>query len=217
MGRKNRKAITPQRCRLEAQREVRRTRNAAIPKAFGIRRPLERELSRTILSRMGELHAAGDLPESVELRRTMHATLFPHRAFGKQVLKGLAAGYHLGKLNSQLNSGDHGQGQTEAEMSGVNVYKGRVIYVKLDSPELEAERLHIAETMAAFGLRGLERAAQEATLHMTVGQSKKGMSVTEQRHVRQVIHQEIDQVHPQERPLTFESWEIYPSLDRWMQ
>jgi hypothetical protein len=168
---------------------------------------------------MHELQAADDIPGDVNLRGKLHATLLPKRVFGNQVLKGLVGGYNIRGMSTKLKRQTEGSDEEPviAEASGVSVYKGKIINVKLICPEMEEERTNIAEVLGNLGLKGLHREKEEKILHMSLGQSKQGLTPTEQRHVVHIVEEKIDEIYGMEQPLPFEPWQIYPDLSYWQQ
>ena len=219
MGRKHKVGRIPQNDRREAQREVRRAHHLPLPGAFGIRRPLNPAATKALLEVMHQLQREDDIPKDVAIRPSLHATLMPQRVFGRQALKGLVVGYNISSLRAELkrNTGNAEDERLQAEICDVNVYKGKIINIGLLSPKMEAERAGIAETMEMVGLRGLRRMKEETVLHATLGESKRGLSPTERRHVEHVVMERIDETFGVEHVLEFEPWQVYPSLDYWQQ
>ncbi len=221
MGRKNGAQVKPQAQRLiRSQLPSNRELNAALthprPRAFGIRRRVEPSYEAKILGILTQLQADEDIPEKVELRKSLHVTLLSARAVGRQMMRGLVAGYELGKKGNAVRSiaEDNGyfeQSDVHLAKDPVNVYQGYSLYLAVESDGIAQEVGEIHEVLGAHGVKGFLRDEQKLGLHISLGEAKQSrrLSKTEQRHVRHTIQEQLDAVlQSAEIPLL--GWEVYP-------
>jgi len=221
MGRRANRQTLPRGVDRQSDQEVRHSHMSPFPKSFGIRLLLVESQCVLILNRLAELQAQEDIPESVKLRKSLHVVLLPRRVFSGQVLKGLATGYNLRGLQNRLERTVPTpiQEKPTATIKQASVYRGRTANLIVDSPEIEAMRSAVSNTMESVGLRGLHRAAGEKRLHVSWGDSKRSLTPTEQRHVEHIVPEEISElfvVEGIEPVLTFEpDMQYNPDLDLW--
>lgn len=221
MGRNHRTRERPQghrliRSHLVADKELNAALSQPKPRAFGIRRRLEPASETLILSLLKELQREEDIPAKVELRDKLHVTLLSARAVGKQMMRGLVAGYELGKKGNAVKSHAQANGYFEPLnppilRGDVRIYQGYSLFVSLESAEIADEIKDIHSVLGSQGIKGFVKDEQKLGLHISLGAAKQSarMSATEQRHVRHVIEDRfLEAGVPSEIPLL--GWEVYP-------
>jgi hypothetical protein len=179
-----------------------------VQKSFGLRRAVDEVAGRRIMLAMRELQAEGDIPESVRLSRRLYVNLLPHQFIGKQMVRGLLAGYNLAHLGQQLQA-PHDI-FPEADMVRVDTPKSQHIAIRLHSPELDQERMEIADAIAPLGLRGIYKLIRENDLRIIVGHTNDKFSPTEQRHIQQTAEEAVEEAYGFEVPLAFTELQAYP-------
>lgn len=218
MGRKNGNNTKPQRQRfirgnLPANRELITALRHPAPKAFGIRRPLEEEQRGVFCGILNSLQEDEDIPPKLELRPSLHVTLLSARTLGRQMMRGIAAGYELGQRSKKAVKEKAEQGMhshaLEVTRGEVRVYQGYSLYLQILSPEVEDEVADIEWALGKHGVKGFGKTNIEMGLHMSLGATKQShrMSKTEQRHVIHVVEEKLP---PREEPLLLQGWQVYP-------
>ncbi len=217
MGRTNGTNTKPQaqrfiRSQLPPNRELQAALAHPRPRAFGIRRRLGPDCETALVAVLKQLQKDDDIPAKVELRDKLHVTLLSSRAVGRQMMRGLVAGYELGKKSRVVKN--CAQNQKYAEplsvlRSDVRVYQGYSLYLAVESAEITDEITEIHQLLGAHGIKGFLKDEQKLGLHISLGAAKQSsrMSKTEQRHVEHVINDHLVEL-PIDIPL--QGWEVYP-------
>jgi hypothetical protein len=194
---------------LVANREIRQAMRGTAPPAFGIRRMLDRESDDRITDVTFGLYATDDIPEKVRLRDRLSVTLLSQKVIGRQLARGVIAGYNLGRTSAMVERSEGCSERLESLEIGlgdVRIFAGRVVYVAVLSHELEEEIDAIHGILGSIGIRGIAKKEKPFVPHMTLGEVEQGkaLSRVEQKHVIERLSEDlpgIAQVDP---------WDVYP-------
>jgi hypothetical protein len=212
MGRRTQLRGGPRpRSHLVPDQEIQRAIRRDVEPSFGIRRPLTEESAQAVGKVIFGLQEEADIPlyPDVTLRDQLAVTIFSKRALGRKVMRGMAAGYTLGRMQARLGSHEACQESDDTltvAVEGIGVYQNRLIYADLADDPLADEIEAACEIVEGMGVKGMARGRQPFRPRLTLGAAERGRSIslTEQRHVVHTLEAAMPDV------VTLQGWESYP-------
>ncbi len=149
-------------------------------------RPVVKEQSDILYSRLKPLQEEDDIPDSLTLyNHDHHASIIQERRMRKGLVEGLAAGFAIGTALGRIESGLPGNGRAglAVEFKGVDVI-GRnrnvlIGFIKDEKDILSRSRKATTQILESMGLRF----NMDKCDHITLGYSERGLTATERKHV----------------------------------
>lgn len=188
MGRHNsRYGTSPQRSKLVADKEE---RGSWSQHAFALFRPVEQKTMDEMYEVVKTLQDEEDIPASVKLFNTdLHCTLVQERRMRRALARGLAGGFAastaLSRVENRLSR--EGAPAINFTVKSVDVI-GRnrnLLIANITDPEkiLKNQREALREVLGSMGLK----LAMDKCDHITLGESKTGLTATERKHVIHMV------------------------------
>jgi len=182
-GRNNGISCAFQRSKLIANKEA---RTARASQAFALLRPVADVTEKDIYSATSMLQQDGIIPGEVELVDSgMHSSIIQTRRVREALKAGFAGGFVLSRDLCRLESGMPSRGRAEvpAHFTGVDtVGRNRNILIgRIKDPNgvLEAQSMAAHRILGNMGVK----LKQDRAPHITLGESKPGLSVKEREQV----------------------------------
>lgn len=200
-----------QRSNLESNREVNRVLSLPPAEPFGVHRLLEENDNNAFTAIWDMLQTNSDIPETMEARLDKAVTLSPLRLIQAAGRRNINS-YPFKKAQDLIANDemfDSSKYSVEVNLGKVAVVHQRIIYAPVISDQVEEERIRLMEVLSKAGLKGTEKELNKP-LHVTFGASKKQISRTEERHVKHMLNEVIEQ----EPTIYLQPWQQYSSRSK---
>lgn len=197
---------------LVSNQEIRRAMRGDSPQAFGIRRVLGREsedeITNLTFGMWGENKDA-DIPEKVILRDSLSVTLLSQKVIGRQLARGVIAGYNLGRTSALVERSEacsERRESLEVGIGDVRIFQGRILYAAILSEEINEEIDAIHAILGSVGLKGIAKTEKPFVPHLTLGDVGPGerLSHVEQKHIKEKLEVGLPQT------AFVQPWDVYP-------
>ncbi len=194
----------------------------AFAKPFGVRRLLDPQTSRAILSAVAPLLPVDERRGRNGLRPRLHSTLLPQRSYSEHVHEGRLKGQSLVVVRGQMERKTRGRNEREVEavIGKVSVHQGKQLIIELKSEGLHQDTYDIERVLGRFGVKGLRREGGIGQLHSTIADLTEPLSPRERLYLVDATAATIDDVVSQmdvlsdEPPLIFGGWQVYPDPEK---
>ncbi|HEX7633627.1 MAG TPA: hypothetical protein VF401_04895 [Candidatus Saccharimonadales bacterium] len=210
---KYRHNLPPRNARHQKERNVLFDDKQPLPRSgFGLRRSLNRSISRSIVSAAAELKIAGDIASEIDLRRSTHATLLSRRALESELRKGNGR-HNVGGMLATLERRARARfpKHAEATISGVGFVDGKILGVWIESPRLKQERECIGDILSWYGVPGIRRDTGDSRLHVSIGESQEVLTLAVRDRAEQALEERLQDITRQRgNILSFGVANIYP-------